>query len=254
MSGWKAKRFWTRAEAAPCPGGFAVLLDGRPVKTPGKAAFVLPSRAMADACAAEWEAQSGAVNPSAMPMTRYANSAIDKVALQHAEVAEIVAAYGETDLLCYRADAPPALAARQAAAWEPHLAWAAEVLGAPLRVTAGVVPVPQDPGSLARLAAQVQACDPFRLAALHDLVAITGSLVLGLAMARGRLEADAAFALSRIDEHWQAEVWGQDDDAGEIEARKQGDLVTALRFFRLCGQDSFAADAGQAIKLPADQG
>lgn len=248
MSGWTARRFWTRAEAAACPGGYTVLLDARPVKTPGKAPFVLPSLEMASACASEWDAQTGAVQPASMPLTRYANSAIDKVAHQHSDVVQIVSAYGETDLLCYRAEAPPALAARQEAAWGPHLAWAAEALGAPLRVTTGVIPVPQDPGSLARLSARAQAFDPFRLAALHDLVAITGSLVLGLAMAHGRLDAETAFDVSRIDEAWQAEFWGADEDAAEKEARKKNELITALRFLRLNGKDSCPAD-GDDVRI-----
>lgn len=252
MSGWKARRFWNRAEAAPCPGGFTVLLDGRPVKTPGKAPLVLPSLDLARACAAEWDAQTGAVQPASMPLTRYANSAIDKVAAQHADVVQIVAAYGETDLLCYRAETPQALRERQAAGWDGHLRWAAEVLGAPLRVTAGVVPVPQDPASIAALRARVSEMDAFHLAALHDLVAITGSLILGLAMADRRIEADEAFGLSRIDEQWQAELWGQDEDAAEKEARKRDDLATALRFLRLCGQDSCPVDAGKGTKLPGD--
>lgn len=232
MSGWKAKRFWTKAEAAPCEGGFTVLLDARPVRTPAKAGFVLPSLAMAQACAAEWHAQTGAVRPETMPMTRYANSAIDKVAHQHAEVVEIVAAYGASDLMCYRADRPESLIARQAAAWDPHLEWAARDLDAPLRVTTGIAPIDQAPASIARLTKLTQTFDAFHLAPFHDLVAITGSLVLGFAMARGALTADAGFTLSRIDEHWQAEHWGQDEEAAKYESGKSADLSSALRFFR----------------------
>jgi chaperone required for assembly of F1-ATPase len=235
LSGWKAKRFWKAATATQVPGGFSVQLDGKPVKTPAKAAFLLPTLAMAQASAAEWEAQSGIVRPEAMPMTRYANSAIDKVGPQFAAVVDIVAAYGGSDLLCYRAERPADLIARQAQGWDPLLRWSAEALGAPLEVTAGVMHVGQPAASLGMLHAATAAHTPFQLAALHDLVAITGSLVLGLAVARDRLMADAAFDLSRIDEHWQAEQWGQDEDAAMSQAAKRADLNLAARFFRACG-------------------
>jgi chaperone required for assembly of F1-ATPase len=205
------------------------------VRTPAKAALVLPSLAMAQAIAAEWQAQDGTVKPATMPMTRMANSAIDKVAPQFDEVAALIAAYAETDLLCHRAAAPAALAARQAAAWDPLLDWAADHLDARLRVTVGIMPVAQPVASLDALGQAVRATTPFRLAALHDLVAITGSLVLGLAVARGRIDAATAFALSRIDESWQAELWGQDAEAAESEAIKRAALADAERFSHLCG-------------------
>lgn len=235
MSGWKPKRFWTAATAEACEGGFTVRLDGRPVKTPAKAAFVLPTLAMAEAAAAEWDAQQGQVRPETMPVTRAANSALDKVAHQFDEVAGLLAAYGESDLLCYRALGPEGLVARQAAAWDPLLDWATASLGAPMAVTAGVVHIAQPPGSLARLRARVYGCTPFRLAALHDLIAITGSLILGLAVADRRLTADEAFSISRIDEQWQAELWGVDDEAAALEAFKRAGLQEAARFWDLCG-------------------
>lgn len=235
MSAWTPRRFWTEARAEACPQGFTVLLDARPVRTPAKAALVLPSLAMAQAIAAEWQAQEGTVKPATMPMTRMANSAIDKVAPQFDEVAALIAAYAETDLLCHRAAAPAALAARQAAAWDPLLDWAADHMDARLRVTVGIMPVAQPVASLDALAQAVRATTPFRLAALHDLVAITGSLVLGLAVARGRIDAATAFALSRIDESWQAELWGQDAEAAESEAVKRAALMDAERFSHLCG-------------------
>lgn len=235
MSAWTPRRFWTEARAEPCPQGFTVLLDARPVRTPAKAALVLPSLAMAKAIAAEWQAQEGTVKPATMPMTRMANSAIDKVAPQFDEVAALIAAYAETDLLCHRAEAPAALAARQVAAWDPLLDWAADALAARLRVTVGIMPVRQPAASLDALAEAVRAMTNFRLAALHDLVAITGSLVLGLAVAHGRTDAATAFALSRIDEDWQAELWGRDEEAAESEAVKRAALMDAERFSHLCG-------------------
>lgn len=235
MTGWTPKRFWSQAHAEPCEGGFTVRLDARAVRTPARAPLVLPTFALAQAVAAEWQAQEGTVKPATMPMTRMANSAIDKVAPQFDAVVDIVAAYGGTDLLCYRATAPAALAARQAAAWDPLLDWAARTLGAPLAVTAGVIPCAQPDASLARLSDAVRAEGPFRLSALHDLVAISGSLILGLAVARGRLTPDAAFDLSRIDESWQAELWGADDEATESEAVRRAGLLEAGRFYALCG-------------------
>lgn len=233
MSGWKAKRFWKQATVSDVPGGFGVTLDGRVVKTPAKATLTVPSRALAMAIAAEWDAQTGQIDPRKMPMTRGANAALDKVALQHAEVVALLADYGGTDLLCYRAAEPPGLRVRQEAGWQPLLDWAETALGARLTVTEGVKPVPQDTGALARLAAAVAACDAFELAALYDLVAITGSLVLGLAVARERLDAETAWALSRIDEEWQIAKWGEDEQAAAEAATKHAALLQAERFWHL---------------------
>jgi chaperone required for assembly of F1-ATPase len=235
MSAWAPKRFWKAATAEPCDGGFTVRLDGRPVKTPAKTPLVLPTLAMAQAIAAEWDAQEGLLRPETMPATRAANSALDKVAPQHDAVVEEVARYGGSDLLCYRAEGPAELVARQEAGWGPWLDWAAQSLGAPLHVTTGIIHVAQPPESLARLRQEVAQASPFQLAALHDLVAITGSLVLGLAVARGRLTADSAFDLSRIDEHWQAEQWGVDEEAAALDAAKRQALRDAAQFHGLCG-------------------
>jgi len=235
VSAWKAKRFWKTATAEGCDGGFTVRLDGRAVKTPAKSAFVLPTLAMAQAAAAEWDAQVKEVRPETMPVTRMANSAIDKVAVQFDEVAGLLAAYGESDLLCYRATGPAELIARQEAVWNPLLDWAAAVLGAPLVATAGVVHVAQPPGSIAALRARLFALTPFRLAAMHDLIAISGSLILGFAVAEHHLTAAEAFSISRIDEQWQAEKWGEDEEAAALEALKRAALIEAARFWNLCG-------------------
>ncbi|HRK43181.1 MAG TPA: ATP12 family chaperone protein, partial [Gemmobacter sp.] len=155
MSAWKPKRFWKAATPAPVEGGFTVTLDGRPVKTPAKTLLVLPTEAMARLIAAEWDAQAEMVAPETMPATRAANSALDKVQAQFAEVAEMLAEYGGTDLLCYRAEGPEALVARQAAGWDPLLDWARDRYQAPLVATAGVMFIAQPPGSLAALRAAV---------------------------------------------------------------------------------------------------
>ena len=235
MSAWAPKRFWQNARVEPCAGGFTVRLDARPVRTPAKAALVVPSLTMASAIAAEWQAQQGTIKPETMPVTRSANAALDKIAPQFAEVAGLIAAYGASDLLCYRATGPAGLVARQAAAWDPMLAWAAEALAAPLAVTAGVTPITQPAASLARLTAKVHACTPVELAALHDLVMISGSLVLGLAVTHGHADARTIWQLSRIDEDWQIEQWGQDHEAGESAALRRAALIHAERFHRLCG-------------------
>ncbi|MCU0899993.1 MAG: ATPase [Cypionkella sp.] len=235
MSGWTAKRFWTAAVAEPLDGGFTVRLDAKPVKTPAKAPLLLPTRRMAEAIAAEWEAQQGVIRPDSMPLTRAANSAIDKVGPHRDAVVGEIANYAATDLLCYRATEPPALIARQAQGWDPCLDWARDALGAPLTVTQGVIPIPQPAPSLARLRAVVAEHSAFQLAALHDLVAISGSVVLGLAVARGHLGAAEAFDLSRIDEAWQIQQWGVDEEAAALEARRRDAMLIAERFFQLCG-------------------
>jgi len=235
MSAWSARRFWTDATIREEGGGFAILLDTRPVRTPLKAPLILPTEALAREVAAEWQAQTGTVNPATMPFTRTANSAIDTVVPQHQAVVDMLAAYGGTDLLCYRATGPAELVARQAAAWDPLLDWSATALGAPLRTTAGVMHVDQPPASLVTLTAAVDALSDFQLAAFHDLVAISGSLVLALAVTRDRLTVEEAWALSRIDEAWQIEQWGDDEEAAELAARKREDFLQADRFFALCG-------------------
>lgn len=235
MSAWKAKRFWKQAVAEACDGGFTVKLDGRAVKTPARRPLVLPSLAMAQAVAAEWDAQQGLVKPETMPVTRAANSALDKVSEQFTEVADLLAAYGASDLLCYRATDPAELIARQGAAWDPLLDWSATALNAPLLSTQGVVHIAQPEASIARLSALVHGFTPFQLAAVHDLIAISGSLVLALAVTQGRISVEQAWDLSRIDETWQNELWGVDDDAAALESLKRQALIEAARFFVLCG-------------------
>lgn len=235
MSEWKQKRFWTSASAASRDGGFAVELDGRPVKTPAKAPLVVPTEALASAIAAEWDAQEEHVDPAHMPFTRMANAAIDKVAVQHAEVAELLAAYGDSDLLCYRAATPEELIARQSDAWDPVLDLAAEKLGARLEPRTGVMHAPQEAAALATLSARVHSFDNFRLAAFHDLVSMTGSLILGFAAAENWKSADDIWQLSRLDELWQEEQWGEDEEARESAAIKCCEFRHAKRFFELLG-------------------
>lgn len=233
MSEWKARRFWTASGINQTDEGWEVMLDARRLMTPGKQPLVLPTRALAEAIAAEWDAQGDVIKPQEMPLTRAANSAVEKVAPQRAEVVAMLADYGGTDLLSYRATEPAELVARQAAEWDPLLDWAEARLGARLRVTAGVIPVPQDPQALAALQARLASLDLFGLTAAHDLVTLPGSLVIGLAVIEGRLDADEAHRLSRIDEDFQAERWGADEEAEEAAEGRREAILSAARLWSL---------------------
>ena len=234
MSDWKAKRFWKEANVVPAEGGFAVELDGRPVKTPAKRGLILPTSGIADAVAAEWQAQDGVIKPDTMPVTKTANAAIDKVAIQHAEVADMLAGYGDADLLCYRAETPAGLVARQEMLWDPMLDWANEVLNVRLQTRVGVIHDPQDPAELRKLSERTHALSTFELAAFHDLVSLSGSLILGFAATLQARGDQDLWNLSRLDETWQAEQWGKDDDAEAMAALKQASFMHASRMFQLC--------------------
>jgi chaperone required for assembly of F1-ATPase len=233
MTGWAPKRFWTDATAVTTDAGHTVTLDGRPVRTPAKAPLTLPTLALAQTIAAEWAAQGAVIDPRSMPLTRAANSAIDTVAANHATVVATVAAYGATDLLCYRAETPAGLVAEQAAAWDPLLDWAARTHGARLATGTGIVHIAQDPGALAALTAAVDALDPFALTALHDLASLSGSLVIGLAALSDDWPAGALWQASRIDEDWQARAWGVDEEAAANAERRRQDFRVAQVFHRL---------------------
>lgn len=233
MSEWAPKRFWTDTSVDAVPGGFSVLLDKRPVRTPAKSAFVVPTRAMADAVAQEWEAQTDKVDPLTMPVTRSANAAIDKVRVQHREVADLIADYGGTDLLCYRAGGPESLSARQRAEWDPLLDWGAAEFGGALTVAAGVMHVAQPQPVLDRMRARVHGLGDFQLAAMHDLVSISGSLIIGFAAIQPDADLDALWRTSRLDELWQQEQWGRDEEAESMAETKRHGFLHAARFFAL---------------------
>lgn len=237
MSDWKAKRFWKEAIVAEVAGGFEVKLDGRSVKTPAKRALILPTREMADVIAVEWDAQEGEIKPQTMPATKTANAAIDKVAVQHGEVADMLAAYGDSDLLCYRAEAPEELVARQAAQWNPMLEWGRTTLGVELALRTGVMHQPQDAAILKVLSDQTHALSNFELAAFHDLVSLSGSLILGFAAARQARPIEQIWDLSRLDEIWQIEQWGSDDEAEELAQIKKTSFLHAATMFTLCRTD-----------------
>jgi chaperone required for assembly of F1-ATPase len=235
--GWDLRRrFWKSVSVEAAPQGWTVLLDGRPLRTPAKAELVAPNAAAAQACAAEWAAQGERFDPRTMPVTRALNTAIDRIAPQRAAVIDEIAGYGGSDLLCYRAPSPAELAARQAAAWDSWLAWARETLGADLICAEGVMHVAQPPTTMARLHAAVAARSAFELAALHDLCALSGSLVLGLAVEAAALDPTDAWRISRIDEDWQVEQWGEDAEAAEAAALKRADFEAAARLAALLRQ------------------
>lgn len=233
MSEWSLKRFWSEVSTRPTDVGFEILLDGRPVRTPSKAPLALPTDALAQEVAAEWAAQDDMVRPDTMPFTRTANSAIDTVAVAFDDVAEIVAAYGGSDLLCYRADSPAELVTRQADCWDPLLRWADEAFAAPLIVTTGVMPVTQGDESLENLSTAVRRFNPFGLAGLHELVTLSGSLVIGLAVAYEYDAPDTLWQASRLDELWQIEQWGADEEAEAVNSRRRQAFLEAARFASL---------------------
>lgn len=243
MSEWKAKRFWKEASIAPESesGGFGVLLDGRPVRSPAKALLVLPNAAMARAVAAEWNAQGDVLDPTTMPYTRSANAAIDKVRPQHEEVAALIAAYGDSDLLCYRAEAPDELVARQEAEWDPMLDWLKSRHGIALVPVIGVIHKAQSMDSIEKIQGITRSMTAFELTGFHDLVSLSGSFVLGLAAAERVRPAQELWALSRVDETWQAEQWGRDADAEKAAMLRAQAFAHAMRFFELANSDADAA-------------
>jgi len=231
----KIKRFYKTASAAPAAdspegGGFTVLLDGRPLRTPAKVPLVVPAEALAAAIAAEWQAQEGEVDPQAMPLNALACTAIDVVRPQRAQIVEDLVGFGGHDLLCYWTDETGELLRRQQQYWQPLLDWAAAVLAAPLKKTCGIVSQPQPEESLQALRRAIEAHDDLALTGLAAAAKAAGSVVLGLALAMGRIDAAEAFRLSQLDELYQAERWGEDAEATARRAALRRELESARHF------------------------
>lgn len=229
------KKFYKTVAVEPREGGHAVLLDGKPMRTPAGKALLAPTRALAERIAAEWRGQGERVRPGDLPLTQVLNTALDRMTnatIRDAAVAEI-AAYAATDLVCFRAPHPPALAERQRAAWQPLLDWLAERHGAALTVTQSLAPAAQAPEALARIAAVVAQQDPLRLAALQVATGALGSVVIALALAEGRLDAEAAFRAAHLDELHQIEEWGEDAEAMARLESIRADVAVAAEFFHL---------------------
>jgi chaperone required for assembly of F1-ATPase len=215
--------------------GFSLILDGKPMRTPGGAAFAVGSRALADAIASEWNAvaDKAQINPALMPMTRLAATAIDRVRPRRQEIIDEIAAYGRTDLLCYRAESPAELVARQAIGWNAWLEWAQSQLGVKLAVTEGVMPVTQDEAAIERLKQEIARFDEFTLAGLFNLTAMLGSLVLALAVVHAKLDFARAAALAEIDAVYQAERWGEDSFATRRRDDVRRDIAEVGNFLAL---------------------
>jgi chaperone required for assembly of F1-ATPase len=227
------RRFYRTAEVAASGEGYAVRLDGRPVRTPKKHLLAVPTAALAEAIAAEWNAQGERIDPDTMPLTKLANTALDGVVPHRAAVAAEIVAYAGSDLLCYRATAPEPLARRQRAAWDPVLAWVETELGASFALGEGVMPVAQSQAALARIAAAVDRFTPLQLAALHVMTTLTGSALLALAHALGRLTVDQAWSAAHVDEEWQVSQWGEDAEAAARQRRRLAEMHAASAFLKL---------------------
>ncbi|MDD2868093.1 ATP12 family chaperone protein [Neomegalonema sp.] len=228
----RPKRFWKEARAEERPEGFALLLDGREARTPDKNLLLAPNRALGEAMAAEWGAQGETLDFETLPVTRAVNLAIDRLPATREAVIDDAAAYGGSDALAHRTEEGE-LADLERAAWDPLLAWAAEALGAPLEPVGGIMPKDQAPESLAALRAAVAAVSDLQLIALHELTTLSGSLVLALAVARGRLTPEEGWRLAMLGEEWQAARWGRDEEAEARMARRRDAFLRAARLWTL---------------------
>ncbi len=226
-------RFYKEVSTSALEGGYALLLDGKKAKTPGRLMLTLPTAALAEAVAQEWRAQGEQVDPAGMPLTGLAHAALDLLPRHRGKVIEHILEFGRSDLLCYRAETPPELALRQAKLWDPLLAWVAEAHGVMLQAGAGVSFIEQPAGASLALEKLVCSLGDFQLAALDRAASLTGSLVLGLALLDGRLDAAQAFAAAHVEEIFQAEKWGRDGAAEARRALMQAELAAAKRFLRL---------------------
>lgn len=227
------KRFYKQATLDPAEGGHRILLDGRQVKTPARAALALPTLALAEAVAAEWNAQDEEVDPRTMPFTGLANAAIERIAPDRESFVRGLALFGESDLLCYRAEAPAALVARQSEVWDPFLAWARRRYDVNFEVVAGIMHRPQPAHTIEQLAQAVAPRDAFRLAGLAPLVTIAGSLVIALALVEEAVDLDTAWNAASLDEQWQIEQWGEDAEAAARLANRRAEFAAGYEFLKL---------------------
>jgi chaperone required for assembly of F1-ATPase len=230
------KRFYDKAGVEERDEGFVLTLDGRPARTPARNLVAVPTRPLGEALAAEWQAQGAEIDPGQMPLTRLVNSAIDGVAPNPAAVIDDLVKYVRSDLTCYRAGEPDRLVAEQAAAWDPILAWAYDEFGARFLMSEGVMFVTQPEAAVAVIRARIAAeGSPFRVAALHVMTTLTGSALIPLAHAGGRLTAAGAWAAAHVDEHFQERVWGEDEEAMQRRGRREIDFLAASRLHALSG-------------------
>lgn len=237
----KPRRFYKQAGVRELPpdaatGGAAlyqVVLDGRPVRTPRKAALAMPYRALAEAIAEEWGAQGEVIDPATMPLTRFANSILDGVIGREPEVRADILKYAGSDLLCYRAEGPASLVQRQAAAWDRVLAWAREVFNARLVLTAGVMPVAQPDHALVGIAAALEELDAYRLTSIHVMTTLTGSALLALALSANAATPDAVWDAAHVDEDHNMQTWGRDEQAMARRDVRAKEFDAAVRILQL---------------------
>lgn len=227
------KRFYKSVTVGEVDAGHGILLDGRPARTPRKSLLALPTAALAEAVAAEWAAQIDRIDPAAMPLTRFANTALDGVTGRETEVRADIVKYAGSDLLCYRAEHPEGLVRRQGEHWDPILAWAGERLGVQFAVAGGLMPVSQPPAASIALEAALAPLDAFSLTALHMLTTLTGSALLALAVYESHLDLEAAWTAAHVDEDWQIEEWGEDSEAMARRARRRAEMDAAGQLLAL---------------------
>ncbi len=227
------KRFWKTVDVFENGEGWSVRLDGKPILTPARAIFVVPTKPLADAIAEEWCSVEDQVDPRTMPLTGLANAAIDRVSADIIAFARGLARYGDADLACYRSEWPPELVERQTKSWDPLLAWGRRRFDVDFSTTAGLMHVPQPPATIAQLEHAVAALDSFQLAGLSPLVTVGGSLLAALALFENAISAESAWQAVSVDERWQLEQWGADPDAQQALDNRQSDFLAGARFLEL---------------------
>ena len=227
------KRFWKEVATSKVKDAFGITLDGKPIKTPTKADLLVPSLALAEAIAKEWNEQGENVVPESMPMFQFSLTALDRVAPQREAIIDEIASYGASDLLCYREAQDHNLKQHQHEIWQPYLAWFEEQFEVSLLVTEGVMPISQSPQALKRMGEIVATYDDFALAGLHSLTTLTGSLVLGMAVAKEYVSAEKVTAAAFLDMRWQQEKWGSDEEAEQVMRARIESLLEAERYLAL---------------------
>jgi chaperone required for assembly of F1-ATPase len=227
------KRFYDQVAIADEGDGLTLLLDGKSVRTPGKTPFVVPNATLGEAIAEEWRGQGERIDPASMPLTRLANSVIDGVKGSEGAVIDDILNYAGADLLCYRAEGPKGLVALQTKNWDPIVAWVKQDLGAPMRLAEGVMHVAQPRASLDALRRRIEDFDPWSLAALHVMTGLSGSALLALAVALGRLSPEEAWGAAHVDEDWQIGQWGEDEEAKTRRENRHRDFAAAARMLDL---------------------
>ena len=233
MSEWKQKRFWNNVHVVSSEVGYFIKLDNKILRTPAKKQMMLPTEVLAKKVASEWDEQVEEIDPTTMPFTKSANVALDKVSEQFEEVSSLLGEYGETDLLYYRADSPPELQKRQKTGWDPIVKWAENTFKVHINSGTGIVYIPQNEKLFLETRRKINNLSIFELTAFYDMVSITGSLILGLAIIDRRLSAEEAYQLSRIDEQWQLEQWGEDEEAQVASNLKNIAILHSEEFFAL---------------------